>query len=482
MRLLITLILSLWVAGCVHDGAGVFDDEPRFEELEPNAPFPVKVPSGFDAVYGYLVVPADRHDRDAGSVRLPVVTIRGEAPTSLAPIVRLQGGPGVGSLRAAAYPRAYPWVGERDFIIMGQRGTHHAQPDLRCPGFREAYANAQGSADPDLLAVTEKCREETAARGIDTGDYHSASSAADIDDLREALGYDEISLYGLSYGTRLALTYARDYPDRVSSMVLDSPLPHTARYDDESPENLRFVLERIIEACSAQLACDEAYPNLSDRFFSAIEDAKRQPWTLANGRKLGATDLIGLLPLGSRARVARAPMVMDAIARRDMEPFADQLDGISLGTDFSWGMRLSVWCSEALPYAERYRTQRPSDRFAGLDGAVVSPEVCEAWNVPKRPSREVEPARGDYPVLLIAGEYDVNTPPRWATQAAETLENATVITITGGFHSESTNWGGDGCAMSLVDAFFEEPASDATASPAAACLANQRAPTFELPN
>ena len=85
--------------------------------------------------------------------------------------------------------------------------------------------------------------------------YHSLASAADLEDLRRLLEIEAWNLYAGSYGTRLALTYARDHGEPVRAMVLDSPLPPNAIYDDESAVNLEASLRAIASDCAAQPAC-----------------------------------------------------------------------------------------------------------------------------------------------------------------------------------------------------------------------------------
>ncbi len=83
-----------------------------------------------------------------------------------------------------------------------------------------------------LEQVIAECQSALEAQGVRREAYNTAASASDIEALREVLGYEQWSFFALSYGTRLALTYARDYPERVQSMVLDSPLPHGVQFDD----------------------------------------------------------------------------------------------------------------------------------------------------------------------------------------------------------------------------------------------------------
>ncbi|MEL6317875.1 MAG: alpha/beta fold hydrolase [Pseudomonadota bacterium] len=486
MRAILLGWLTVSLCACLGGGLSPqADPAAAFVEAEAGAPFPVAAPKSFGSRSGYLVVRERHGDPASRRIRLPVVVINAKNPSGRPPVLFLAGGPGSSGLSAAAYPGAYPWTTDRDFVVLGQRGTQDAEPSLLCEDYLEALGS-EGAGTSDLVDAAAACRERYERSGVDLSAYHSAASASDIESLRIALGVDQWSLYGLSYGTRLALTYARDYPHGVASMVLDSPLPHTAVYDDESPGNYRDVLRRIGDACAASAPCNEAYPDVFARFDDALAGLSSKPWEIrfASGetRAVEPSELAALPGAWSPSAVARAPRVMDAVARRDASVVAPLLKRASSPSEFAWGMRLSVWCSEAAPKSRPGSARAEAGAFAGLDGAVVPPEVCSAWNVRERPRRERRAARSDAPTLVIAGEYDANTPPQWAFLAAEPLSNGAVAIIPFGGHTETTNWGGDGCAMRIAAQFFEdERAFLARDGEAAPCLAERSPPDFVLP-
>ncbi|MEO0614640.1 MAG: alpha/beta hydrolase [Pseudomonadota bacterium] len=455
---------------------------PRFEPLADGDSFPVSVPVAFDSQRGYLVVEEERGVANGRTLRLPVAIVKPKAAEpNRSPVLFLSGGPGVGSLSAAAYPGAYPWTRDREFVVFGQRGTQHAEPALLCEAFGTALV------DPDVpggaVKAARDCARELEAAGIDRAAYHSANIAADIEDLRKVLGVERWSLYGMSYGTRVALTVARDYPGSVASMVLDSPLPHTVRYDDESGDNLLSVLRRVGEACAKQPSCARAFPDVASRYMEAVVRAQEKPWEVPamagrDAMTVSAADLLRAVPVFSREGLAAAPLIMDAIARRDLGLLVEAVTESGSSSNFAWGMRLSVWCSEALPFSKRATTA--DLRFDGLDSAVFAPETCAAWGVPARPVEEVAATISPIPTLIIAGEYDALTPPAWGFEAAETLSNSRVVVIPAGFHSETTNWGGDGCAMTAAASFFANPMTFLADKAEPACLAQAQGPEFVL--
>lgn len=447
---------------------------PRFEPVAEGEDFPVTV-SGPRYQRGYLVVAQQADETDMLVLRLPIVRIAALNPEpGLAPVLFMPGGPGTGDLSAARFPGAYPWTENRDLIVMGRRGARTAQPSLQCPEIGPALAAIGDSAQAQLFASLDACRTQLEAQGVVLEAYNSDASASDIEALRQVLGEDQLALFALSYGTRLALTYARDYPGRVEAMVLDSPLPHSAKYDDAYPANVEAALRRVAGLCAADQACAQAYPDLEQRFFAAVAEA---PLSCADSKTAPPCQrrLATAAPLFSAEDIARAPQRMAQAA------LGVTAGGPSGGvSDFDWGVRLSVWCSEALPFSQRASGPLEAG-FGGLDGAVFQPATCERWGVDPRPAASVAPTRSDVPTLILAGQFDVFTPPTWGIEAAQTLSRSRVITLRGGFHTETTNWDGDGCAMSLAAAFFMRPDALLEREAAPGCIAERAYPEFVLP-
>ncbi len=217
--------------GVAPSPAPTFSYQPIFEP----APCAFAVPSGYQPECGYLFVPENRARAGSPMIRLHIAVFRSHAGfPALDPVVHLAGGPGSSSLAVADYVlgRGLDAVlARRDLIFFDQRGTGSSIPRLDCPE-REAITSlllsGSLSDEESQAAVQEafrRCRERLTAQGVDLSAYNSAASAADLNDLRLALGYETLNLYAVSYGTRLALTLMRDHPAAVRSAVLDSAYP-----------------------------------------------------------------------------------------------------------------------------------------------------------------------------------------------------------------------------------------------------------------
>jgi pimeloyl-ACP methyl ester carboxylesterase len=194
-----------------------------------SAPCPFKpaagVVEGKDVRCGYMTVPED-HSRPQGpTIRLAVAIFKSASPSPAPdPVVDLQGGPGTPLLAYASdlTPGIISsiWTGDRDFILLDQRGVGYSQPSLACT---ESTTMPHATSQQVLRA----CHDRLVRQGINLDDdYTTIQNAEDVHDLVRALGYQQVNLYGISYGTRLAITVMRLFPSDVRSAVLDSTSPH----------------------------------------------------------------------------------------------------------------------------------------------------------------------------------------------------------------------------------------------------------------
>ena len=340
---------------------------PRFES-DTTSSFPISVPATYASTTGYLVVFEDRNDPQSSTIRLPVAIVHAQSKQrEVAPVVYLGGGPGSSALNAAAYPGAYPFTEKHDFVVLEQRGTRYAKPVLNCPEFVDArhqslFLNEKEQGINNQAEAAASCRSRLEEEGINPDAYHSAANAADVEDLRLALGIDQWILYGISYGSRLALTIMRDYPESVLASILVSVLPPQVNYDDESVLNYKASLERVFRDCLNASACNAAFPDLKERFYAALEEAELRPLKLTFQKDNDKDDvyfdgsrLARLIDVSSPYGIAQAPRTIDRIARRDTSFLNESISNWTPSSGFAWGMRLAVWCSDELPYARASR-------------------------------------------------------------------------------------------------------------------------------
>ena len=183
---------------------------------------------------------------------------------------------------------------DREVIFVDQRGTHLADPLLGCAeyddsvnrGFSIGFTSpAAATAD---VAATKACRDRYAAAGVDLSAYNTKENAADIADLRVALGIPSWNLYGVSYGTKLALVTLRDHPQGIRTLVLDSVSPPNLNIAKDWWSAPAESFKAIFAACRAQPACAAAFPTLEADFFATIKRLDASPVVVATKDASGA--------------------------------------------------------------------------------------------------------------------------------------------------------------------------------------------------
>ncbi len=455
-------------------------------------PCPFTVPSRARVDCGTLIVPLERDQPAARSAALAFAIFRDPRPTP-DPIVYLSGGPGSPALAGApALWRAWrPFVAGRDLIFVDQRGTGASWPDLRCPEIGafaaqarthglegRAYARGEAAA---LLA----CRERIAAAGTPLRAFTTAAAAADLRDLRLALGYTQWNIFGISYGTRLALALLRDDPAGARSVILDSPYPPQESLYASMPANLNRSLGMLFADCAAQPGCAAAHPDLEARFWRLVVTLNANPLPTNPGDGPGAltgNQLVRIMfrQLYAWQSVPRLPAAIAALERGDVEPLralVAQRRGVGAGQ--SQALYYAIQCAEdlgTLAPGWREAALAGQERLAGfyqelleLSGEVE--DLCARFGAAPPDPRWRAPVVSDTPTLLLAGAYDPITPPAWRERAAEGLSRAYGFTLRDTGHAVV---GRGACPAALIRAFLDNPA----APPDGRCVEQIGPPTF----
>ena len=440
---------------------------------------------------GALHVPENREtDADGRILELFVLRISPVTEAGKAPIVYLEGGPGGAASASAVHLLGSALRRENELILIDQRGTGLSQPSLNCPESDDAEA-AGGE-----LAALQHCRNRLLVEGIDLRAYNSAANAHDVHDLLVALDIDQANIYGISYGTRLALTLARDFPFRLRALALDGVSPPQARIVSEQAANATRAFERLFADCAASAACASAYPNLRETFYATVDALNDAPaeildWHSDEAREMDGHDWIDyffdlfydsdVLPYLPAFIAAHA----DGDFFYDPAPLADEdeddwvempveLDEVD---DDSEGMYYSLTCADEVAF-DSYEAAAAAGQAleARMDESLTAAalwllEDCRLWNVPASPARENLAVVSDIPTLLLSGAYDPITPPAWGALAAQTLSQSWHYVFPAAAHGVLDS---HPCADSLLRSFLDEP----TARPDDACVAALPPPDF----
>jgi pimeloyl-ACP methyl ester carboxylesterase len=459
---------------------------------------PYDVPLGRLVECGYLTVPENRSDPESRDIEIAVAVAKSDSPNPRPdPIVYLEGGPGGSILKIAPLifeGRFSPFVAERDVIMFDQRGVGRSEPALDCPEFNDAYVDAverdvrRQAFSVLIAAAMVSCHERLAAQEIDLSGYNSAESAADLQDLRLALGYEQWNLYGISYGTRLGLTAMRDYPQGIRSVILDSSYPPQVDLYTEMVPNARRAFNELFEGCRADRACDAAYPDLERVVFDLAARLDAAPadlsvWNPATDKTIDAK-MSGDVFLSSLFQAlystdanAYLPSIVYAAHEGDVEPLTPLLgDLFFIHDSMSNGMYYSVQCHEEAPFSSPENVAAAAQADPSLAHAFDEPifAICQDWGLPQPEPKENQPVHSDIPTLVLAGEYDPITPPAWGRTVSDDLPHSFFFEFPNVGHGASV---ADICPLMMTLAFLEDPA----VSPDPSCIADMPPPDFELP-
>ena len=443
---------------------------------------------------GVLTVPESRSGESERVVRLPVAYIasRSSTPEPDPLVFPTSGGPGAGSFSALWYFLDYAgWAADhRDIIVVEQRGDAMSEPTLDCPELDTGNRISDGRLDDDdasWFAGMTACHERLTTDGVDLAAYTSASSAADLADLRILLGYDQWNLYGISYGTRLALTTMRDEPEGLRAVILDGVYPPNANLHRELGAGFAGAVRSMIDGCAGQAACAAAYPDLEASLVEILDRLRRTPETVTVSSPVDGSPVEvtldeeavvdGLFDALYDADLTRAlPFVIDQLARGSDDvalPLAQ--NQVDWQDRLSEGSRWSVDCAEEVSfYDDLPPSSPPTDPIAELYPEGGLEKHCGAWPVTATPAVENELVRSDIPTLLMSGGRDPVTPAVNAALAAPGLPRSFSFTFPTMGHGVVWQNGIDECPASIAAAFLQAPTSE----PDATCIAAMEPTVF----
>jgi pimeloyl-ACP methyl ester carboxylesterase len=434
-----------------------------------------------DAMCGTLSVPEDRAAPGGRRIELSVAVVpaTGRRPAADAMFV-LAGGPGqsaedVYPMMADAFARMNL---KRDIVLVDQRGTGRSGA-LECP---KTELDGTLESEEESAAHAAECEAELAKRA-DLRMYTTAIAMDDLDDARQALGYDKIDLYGGSYGTRAALVYLRRHESHTRAVVLDGVAPPDWPVGEDFGRDGQRTMNAIFARCGASTDCARAFPDLPgslSTLLGAHEKPTRltvtHPTTAAQKDVLVSSETLAgtlhALSYESETAALIPLLVHDAAATGNVERLAVQSLILSDAMKVSVGMHLAVMCSEDVPFFDLAKIN--ADAPATYLGAMATRrylDACKAWPRATITPADRAPVSSSVPVLLLSGEDDPVTPPENAARAAATLANSRQITIPGEGHGALMR----GCTRRIVADFVERASASDLATE---CLADSKPAPF----
>ena len=370
-------------------------------------------------------------------VRIPAKERRGDA------LFILAGGPGGAATNMTGFAQETFGAGNRDIVLVDARGTGRSHP-LRCDPPAEPFADI---FDPVRLA---DCREKL---HTDLTRFTTRHVAEDLERVRKALGYRTVTLYGTSYGTRVAQEYMRRHPKSIRAVILDGVVPPSLAMPTNYAEYAQRSLQSVLAMCKADAECGAAFPEL-DADLQKMLRAAEQGITI-DGAKMGRGFFGEAFRnfLYSPDWYVKLPHVIHSAANGDWASFGEMARRYSRNIrSVDVGMFLSVTCAEDLPRVNEAAIRRASQgTVLGTYRLDQQLGACRVWPRATTDRTASQPVRSSIPTLLVSGELDPVTPPEYGDEVAKTLRRALHVVVPAGSHG-----GTDACTDALLAEFIRE--------------------------
>ena len=477
---------------------------PIWETFEPAftpyvCPFHAQAPE-YDAEEfrcGYVLVPEDRTDPESRLIQLSVLRIKSttDNPDRRA-VIRLTGGPGGPSLSAGriiAYqaPAQQRFRDAADLIFFDQRGIGYSE-DHFCRAVPRNFQFGLNAAEGETawIAAFDQCLSEAREKGIAIDAYSTWQNAYDVRDIRRALGYEQWTLYGVSYGTELGQAVLDVDPEGTRAAILDSVVPaapiETGGWGAIA-YGFRSALTSINADCQADPACARDVGDMTNRFIDTFVALEENPLILEGldpGSYLnGELVLDGTVAAGAVFQALYInsiyqdfPSLLKALETRDavaMKAYAEVL-GRTIDHRYGNGMELIANCRGAAQVTEEQEAEQAAAEpiLSRFTGTLLWGKICkQVYEI--NPDPAVTPLITDVPVLVGAGATDPITPPNYGQAIMPGLANGQYVefphTGHGVFVSHFAGCGGD-----LWLAFLDDPNAPLDTS----CVDDIAAPKF----
>lgn len=410
-----------------------------------------------------LRVPEDRSSANGRKIDLAIAWVPSAAKTPARdPVVMLAGGPGQSALDA--FPTVYPAFREilrqRHVLLIDQRGVGRSNP-LACPRTlnSEALRLLDAGGVDEARRLTADCLQEL-GRNVDVRAYTTSAYIADLEDVRRELGIPQFNLVGVSYGTRVALEYLRRHPASIRTVVLDSVVPPSLALGNEHAKNLEAAVNAQFARCAEDPGCAQRFGSPRARLDELLQRLREHPQQVRYRDPLTYEQREDEVTDATLAAVVRfhayAPQLFGMLPMLLAEAASGQFENLMaqsrmleqlIGEQIHVPLQLSVMCAEDAPGMR----VDPADAgtILGTEFVDYTLAQCAAWPRGTMPPDFHDAVKSDRPVLLLSGELDPVTPPRYADEVQRTLPNSRHFVFRGQGHSVM----GVGCGPRLVAEF-----------------------------
>lgn len=417
-----------------------------------------------EAQCGTLSVPENRAKPDGRKLSLAIAWVPASDNGDIAPdpVFMLAGGPGQSA--RDSYPQIAQAFGDvlkhRNVVLVDQRGTGDSNL-LSCE--RDAGATADDDVSPAAAtAYAQRC-VEALSKKADLRFYTTTNAIADLEDVRKALGVAQLNLVGVSYGTRVAQQYAMRHPATTRSIVLDSVVPNTLGLGNIFARNLDDALALQFAQCTEAPACKDRVGEPRAELAKLIATLRANPPTvryrdagsgewredvLTPERIAGMVRMYAYMPIVATL----LPVLIHDANQGHYETLAalSRMMQGEMKDAMAMGMQMSVVCTEDAD--SMVARKEDADTLLGNDMTEAMAAMCAVWPKGDLPADFHKPLSTKVPALVLEGEFDPVTPPRYGEEVAKSLPNGRLLVLRGQGH----NVIGAGCMPKLFAQFLQD--------------------------
>jgi len=396
---------------------------------------------GVKARCGTMLRPENPDDPASPNIELRVAVV---PALNLSPepdaVVPIAGGPGQGSVEFYLMVRqAFEGLRrDRDILLVDQRGTGESSR-MDCPIDDDAILFETEYSLDDTIEYMQECLDELPH---DPRYFTTSVAVTDLEAIRQALGYASLDLYGVSYGSRVAQHFARRYPGSTRTVVIDGVVPPQVSLGPEIATESQKAVDNILARCAADELCNERFPGIAATFARVVAELREGPIDVQvphpnTGRpetlSFGAGQFAGAVRLlvYSPNTIALLPLFIHEAGQGNFRPLASQfmLTALSMRDALAIGMHNAVMCTEDMPFLDRTTIDQEAidASYMGSFQLETLEAMCSIWPAGPIDDEFKVPLDSDIPFLLLSGDADPITPPRYAEMAAVDLGNATLL-------------------------------------------------------
>lgn len=466
---------------------------PRFEP----AACRYEIVEGDHVECGYLIVPEDRSSPDGATIRVYVVNFKAKAANPAPdPVIFVPGGPG-GPTLAFLGQMNYTPLGEalrsqRDTLLIEHRGSNMSEPAFYCPEMETDISELAGLGLAEeiewSLAAYRACHDRLVQEGHNLSMYGPVETAADVADLRLALGYEEVNVFGNSWGTLSSLYLLRDHPEGIRSMMVDGVMSPEMFQTGELLKETQGLLDALFQACADDAACHAAYPDLETVFYDTLDSLRNEPVAVTVEDESGRSHKVMIDDLKYANYVLTLGVIADGfvaipagvmtVHNNDYEAVAEGWLGYLAGRHGEIGP--GTWTSPmGLYYADACLQEGTmgslTQAMAIYDKEDSAPSLhdwatlayaqdwfapCEYWNVtPAVDSAIGKPVTSDVPTLMLVSTFDPFLAPYFSDAAIERFSHGYRFELPVAHLSALTP-----CGAELLAQFLADPSQPPDAS------------------